>query len=184
MSNKTLGAVIAILLIALCVVIWRIGRSGNPPKMEDEPKVQSQSNNSQNSNSNNTPPMNSTSSTPSASTPDFTQIKDTGSLQTITLKEGSGTAAAKGDNVSVHYTGWLLSGQKFDSSVDRGTPFSFTLGVGQVIAGWDQGVVGMKVGEKRRLIIPSSLGYGSAAVGSIPSNSTLVFDVDLMAINK
>jgi FKBP-type peptidyl-prolyl cis-trans isomerase len=101
------------------------------------------------------------------------------------LKEGSGPAAKNNDTVSVHYTGTLENGQKFDSSVDRGQPFSFILGVGQVIRGWDLGVLGMKVEEKRKLTIPSELAYGSQGVGGvIPSNATLIFEVELLGINQ
>jgi FKBP-type peptidyl-prolyl cis-trans isomerase len=99
------------------------------------------------------------------------------------LREGNGPVAKSGQTVSVHYTGWLTDGTKFDSSVDRGQPFSFTLGAGQVIKGWDEGVAGMKVGEKRKLTIPSDLGYGQRGAGSvIPPNATLVFDVELLGI--
>jgi len=109
--------------------------------------------------------------------------ENTEKLGIETLTEGNGAVAVSGNRVAVHYTGWLVDGTKFDSSVDRGTPFTFTLGAGQVIAGWDQGVVGMKVGEKRRLTIPSLLGYGASGVGPIPPNATLVFEVELLAIN-
>lgn len=96
---------------------------------------------------------------------------------------GTGEAAVAGQNVSVHYTGWLESGKKFDSSVDRGQPFSFPLGAGRVIKGWDEGVQGMKVGGKRKLTIPSDLGYGSRGAGGvIPPNATLVFDVELLGV--
>ncbi|MEZ4704152.1 MAG: FKBP-type peptidyl-prolyl cis-trans isomerase [Bdellovibrionota bacterium] len=86
-------------------------------------------------------------------------------LKIETLIEGKGTQAASGKTVSVHYTGWLVNGTKFDSSVDRGTPFEFQLGTGQVIAGWDEGVDGMKVGEKRKLTIPPEKGYGAYGAG-------------------
>jgi FKBP-type peptidyl-prolyl cis-trans isomerase len=99
------------------------------------------------------------------------------------LTVGNGATASAGQYVSVHYTGWLTNGQKFDSSVDRNDPFEFRLGAGQVIAGWDQGVAGMQVGGKRKLTIPPSLGYGSRGAGGvIPPNATLVFEVELLAI--
>ncbi len=99
------------------------------------------------------------------------------------LKEGIGATAKNGDKVSVHYVGTLENGTKFDSSVDRGTPFEFTLGAGQVIPGWEIGVEGMKVGEKRKLTIPSELGYGSRGAGGvIPPNATLIFEVELLGI--
>ena len=96
---------------------------------------------------------------------------------------GTGDVAVAGKNVSVHYTGWLENGKKFDSSLDRGQPFSFPLGAGRVIKGWDEGVQGMKVGGKRKLTIPSDLGYGSRGAGGvIPPNATLVFDVELLGV--
>ena len=102
-------------------------------------------------------------------------------------KPGDGTAAKAGSKVSVHYTGWLsdngAKGKKFDSSVDRGQPFQFTLGAKQVIAGWDEGVAGMKVGGTRTLTIPPELGYGArGAPGAIPPNATLIFDVELLQV--
>jgi len=100
------------------------------------------------------------------------------------LVVGTGEAAAAGRKVSVHYTGWLTDGSKFDSSKDRGDPFIFPLGRGHVIKGWDEGVAGMKVGGKRKLVIPSALGYGArGAAGVIPPNATLVFEVELLAVN-
>lgn len=104
-------------------------------------------------------------------------------LQTEILQEGEGEGAKNGDTITVHYTGALEDGTKFDSSLDRGKPFTFTLGVGDVIIGWDQGIIGMKEGEKRKLTIPPSFGYGENAVGSIPANSTLIFEVELIEIN-
>jgi FKBP-type peptidyl-prolyl cis-trans isomerase len=98
---------------------------------------------------------------------------------------GTGATAVAGNPVRVHYTGWLTSGEKFDSSVDRGQPFSFPLGAGQVIKGWDEGVAGMKVGGKRQLRIPPELGYGARGAGGvIPPNATLIFDVELLEASK
>lgn len=100
------------------------------------------------------------------------------------LQNGDGAEAAAGHNVSVHYTGWLTDGTKFDSSVDRGRPFEFPLGGGRVIKGWDEGVAGMKIGEKRRLTIPPHMGYGARGAGGvIPPNATLVFEVELLGLN-
>lgn len=104
------------------------------------------------------------------------------------IQEGTGATPRSGQKVKVHYTGWLMEkdgslGKKFDSSVDRGTPFTFIIDIGQVIKGWDEGVLGMKVGEKRRLIIPAGLGYGlRGAGGVIPPNATLIFDVELLGV--
>jgi FKBP-type peptidyl-prolyl cis-trans isomerase len=95
---------------------------------------------------------------------------------------GKGAEAVNGKSVTVHYTGTLKDGTKFDSSVDRKEPFTFTLGAGQVIKGWEQGIVGMKVGGKRKLTIPPELAYGANAVGAIPANSVLIFDVELLEV--
>jgi FKBP-type peptidyl-prolyl cis-trans isomerase len=100
------------------------------------------------------------------------------------LVVGAGAEAVAGKTVSVHYTGTLIDGTKFDSSLDRGEPFSFRLGVGEVIQGWDRGVAGMRVGGKRKLTIPPELGYGSRGVpGAIPPNATLVFEVELLGVS-
>jgi FKBP-type peptidyl-prolyl cis-trans isomerase FkpA len=117
-----------------------------------------------------------------------TTTTDSG-LQFQDLVVGTGASAASGQQVSVHYTGWLQNpdgsaGKKFDSSVDRGQPFEFPLGAGRVIRGWDEGVAGMKIGGKRRLIIPAALGYGARGAGGvIPPNATLIFDVELLGVH-
>jgi FKBP-type peptidyl-prolyl cis-trans isomerase len=99
------------------------------------------------------------------------------------VAQGQGAEASAGKTVSVHYTGWLPNGEKFDSSRDRNEPFGFSLGAGQVIAGWDEGVAGMKVGGRRKLVIPPDLGYGTAgAPPDIPPGATLVFDVELLDV--
>jgi FKBP-type peptidyl-prolyl cis-trans isomerase len=118
-----------------------------------------------------------------AATPNADVTTTASGLQYQILQPGDGAVAKAGQQVTVHYTGWLTDGTKFDSSVDRGQPFQFTLGAGQVIKGWDEGVAGMKVGEKRKLTIPSNLGYGSQGAGGvIPPNATLVFDVQLLGV--
>lgn len=104
-------------------------------------------------------------------------------LQIEDTVEGSGDEAVAGRKVSVHYTGWLENGSKFDSSKDRNQPFQFNLGAGQVIRGWDEGVQGMKVGGSRKLTIPAELGYGARGAGGvIPPNATLIFEVELLDI--
>lgn len=104
-------------------------------------------------------------------------------LKVEDIKVGSGAEAVSGKKVTVNYVGTLTDGKKFDSSIDRGTPFSFTLGSGQVIKGWDLGVAGMKVGGRRKLTIPPDLGYGARGAGSdIPPNATLIFEVELLNV--
>jgi FKBP-type peptidyl-prolyl cis-trans isomerase len=111
----------------------------------------------------------------------MTRITDTG-LKFEDTVVGEGTVATKGQTVSVHYTGWLENGTKFDSSKDRDEPFAFKLGAGQVIRGWDEGVTGMKVGGVRRLTIPPHLAYGDRGAGGvIPPKATLIFEVELLA---
>jgi FKBP-type peptidyl-prolyl cis-trans isomerase FkpA len=122
-----------------------------------------------------------TDATPNTRTDSGLEFKD--------LVVGTGAQATAGHQVSVHYTGWLQNpdggpGKKFDSSLDRGQPFDFPLGAGRVIRGWDEGVAGMKVGGKRRLIIPATLGYGARGAGGvIPPNATLIFDVELLGVH-
>lgn len=100
------------------------------------------------------------------------------------LKSGSGPTPKHGETVSVHYTGWLTDGKKFDSSVDRNEPFEFALGLGQVITGWDEGVATMQVGDKVRLTIPPEKAYGAGGYpGAIPPNATLIFEVELLSVN-
>jgi len=104
-------------------------------------------------------------------------------LKIESIKKGTGASPKKGDAVTVHYTGWLTDGSKFDSSVDRDEPFTFVLGAKQVIGGWDLGVAQMKIGDKVKLTIPPHLGYGPRGYpGAIPPNATLIFDVELLAI--
>jgi FKBP-type peptidyl-prolyl cis-trans isomerase FkpA len=113
---------------------------------------------------------------PSTTTPSGLVIDD--------IVVGEGAAAASGQKVTVHYTGWLTNGTKFDSSKDRNDPFEFPLGAGRVIKGWDEGVAGMKIGGKRKLTIPPALGYGARGAGGvIPPNATLVFEVELLGVN-
>lgn len=118
----------------------------------------------------------------------MTRNKTSSGLEYEITQPGSGTSPRKGQRVTVHYTGWLDTngqpGKKFDSSVDRGTPFTFVIGIGQVIPGWDEGVMTMKVGEKRRLFIPASLGYGARGAGAaIPPHANLIFDVELLKVS-
>jgi len=119
--------------------------------------------------------------TPAAATDKY--VKTASGLSYLDITPGTGASPAYGKQVKVHYTGWLENGTKFDSSLDRGQPFVFPIGAGQVIPGWDEGVMSMKVGGKRKLIIPPQLGYGaSGAGGVIPPNATLIFEVELLDV--
>jgi peptidylprolyl isomerase len=113
----------------------------------------------------------------------MSQVKTPSGLAYVDEVVGTGNSPQQGQTVVVHYTGWLTNGQKFDSSVDRGQPFEFVIGTGQVIRGWDEGVASMKVGGKRKLIIPPELGYGArGAGGTIPPNAELIFEVQLLGV--
>ena len=118
---------------------------------------------------------------PSAATDKY--VKTASGLSYLDIIPGAGASPSLGKQVKVHYTGWLENGTKFDSSLDRGQPFVFLIGAGQVIPGWDEGVMSMKVGGKRKLIIPPQLGYGTTGAGGvIPPNATLIFEVELLDI--
>ncbi len=113
------------------------------------------------------------------------EVSKPSGLRYVDLEPGEGAEAKAGSVVAVHYTGWLENGTKFDSSRDRNVPFKFKLGIGQVIKGWDEGVAGMKVGGKRRLLIPPKLGYGERGAGGvIPPNADLVFEVELLEVRE
>jgi FKBP-type peptidyl-prolyl cis-trans isomerase len=122
--------------------------------------------------------------TSSTTAPNATEVTMPDGLQYTDEQVGTGAEATPGKTAVVHYTGWLMDGTKFDSSLDRQQPFSFPLGAGQVIKGWDEGVAGMKVGGKRILIVPPSLGYGARGAGNvIPPNATLKFEVQLLDVH-
>jgi len=117
--------------------------------------------------------------------PEAKSVTTASGLKYVDVVVGKGASPVTGKQVKVHYTGTLENGKKFDSSVDRKEPFSFVIGVGQVIKGWDEGVMTMKVGGKRKLIIPSELGYGARGAGGvIPPNATLLFDVELLEVSR
>ena len=120
--------------------------------------------------------------TSSNKTEDTTMQQQNSQVQLKDITEGTGDVAISGKEVTVHYTGVFSDGKKFDSSIDRGAPFTFTLGAGQVIKGWDIGVEGMKVGGKRVLVIPPQFGYGENDYGTIPGNSTLIFEIELLGV--
>lgn len=169
MSRRLYGALVALLLVALVFVVTGCSSGSTDSATES----------SQTEQATEQPATDSVEATTGSSetTGDVTELE----IEDLTV--GDGAEAKDGDTVSVHYTGWLTDGTKFDSSVDRGEPFEFTLGQGEVIQGWDEGVVGMKVGGKRKLTIPPDMGYGEQGAGGvIPANATLIFEVELLDV--
>ena len=165
-----IGVILFIVLVGL-VLVYVAAKTKNNPENVDKPNTQSQTTNSM--------------ETQNQATQAVKKGQDVPELKIEDLKPGTGEAVKSGDTSTGHYTGTLLDGTKFDSSVDRGQPFSFTIGVGQVIKGWDQGLIGMKVGGERKLTLPSSLAYGDRGAGAvIPPGSALVFDVQLLEIKS
>ena len=116
--------------------------------------------------------------------PDASYRTSGSGLKVATVSEGSGKPYTAGATLKVQYTGWLEDGTKFDSSLDRGSPFEFKLGAGRVIKGWEEGLAGIKPGERRQLVIPAALGYGNRNVGDIPPGSTLIFNVEVLAVEE
>jgi FKBP-type peptidyl-prolyl cis-trans isomerase len=169
----------SVLLVVVLAMVGAIGLSGcssqtgRPSKKSAPPETQSAAQ----------PSRDSKEATPATAKGGEEKAEKTAGLLTSDEVVGEGPAAKSGDRVTVHYTGRLVDGTKFDSSKDRNKPFSFSLGAGEVIRGWDQGVAGMKVGGKRKLTVPPDLGYGARGAGGvIPPNATLVFDVELLKI--
>ena len=162
-------------VIVVCVVVLVVSQFTNQPNASADRLTQNQ------------PQIAQVTEKPTSNTmsDDDNKVVTTASgLKYVVLNEGTGATPKTGQTVVVHYTGTLEDGTKFDSSRDRGQPFSFTLGVGQVIKGWDEGLSTMKVGDRRKLTIPPELGYGArGAGGTIPPNATLIFDVELLKIS-
>jgi FKBP-type peptidyl-prolyl cis-trans isomerase len=164
-QRAIIGVIVVLALVAIAILVYRDYAS------------RAQATSTSTANATPTPGLDATAPAPSANA-----ITTADGLIYEDLQVGTGATAQTGDTVSVYYTGWLADGTKFDSSLDRGQTLDFTLGAGKVIAGWDEGVVGMKVGGIRLLVIPPSLGYGATQYSSIPGNSTLTFEVQLAAI--
>ena len=175
-------------LLGAALALSLAGCAGQSKTTSSAPPATTQSTSSSTTSTPTTPTTSSsTTTTGAASSTDAAtagkEITMPNGLKYVDMKVGDGQLAETGMTAQVHYTGWLTDGTKFDSSVDRGQPFSFKLGAGQVIRGWDEGVKGMRVGGKRKLTIPPDLGYGAAGAGGvIPPNATLVFDVELLGL--
>ncbi|MDP3954880.1 MAG: FKBP-type peptidyl-prolyl cis-trans isomerase [bacterium] len=183
MNNKSLAIIGVLVMIVVALGIYFYSKK-SLPQMTDTTTKQTESTPT----TSQTTPSDSESVSP---TPDVTETPAGASVPTIfpnglkveDLKVGQGEAVKSGDQISIHYLGTLTNGTKFDSSYDRGQPFETQIGVGQVIQGWDLGVVGMRVNGKRKLTIPPELGYGERGAGAvIPPNATLIFEVELIGI--
>jgi len=166
--------IVLIVLVGVLVVLTRMMETQNGDSNHEEHAVPTETQKSQPAKS---PSKARTSVDESAKT-----ITTPSGLKYQDLQEGTGAQPKIGDTVVVHYTGWLTDGTKFDSSLDRGEPFEFKLGAGEVIKGWDMGVATMKVGGKRKLIVPPELGYGAQGRGPIPPDAILIFEVELLEI--
>jgi FKBP-type peptidyl-prolyl cis-trans isomerase len=188
-TNQVIISVVVILLVVTGLYFFLNPRA-EKNKLEDVDKIPIAMSPEDSKVATTTPVVSSSTPVTATSTPGQTNNSTPKTMTTkdgleITIeREGTGPEAKAGDTVSVNYLGTLTNGTKFDSSYDRNQPFSFQLGAQEVIQGWDEGVAGMKVGEKRKLVIPSALGYGARGAGqSIPPNSVLVFEVEMMKIN-
>lgn len=170
MNKVTLSAIALIVLLVLGYSLYALYR-------QRQPETETQ------------PSLGEVSSSPNEASPSGEAVQGATALAPTELliedlKIGTGEATESGDTITVHYAGTLLTGEKFDSSYDRGQPFTTEIGMGKVIPGWDQGLLGMKVGGKRRLTIPAALAYGSLSRPGIPANSALVFEVELLGVTK
>ncbi len=177
--NKTMRVFAAALLLVSVVVLWGCG---NREQEKSETQTENMQTQAQQDERLQAKPGSEAEAMMKQNEVSGDTVTTPSGLKYIDIKVGDGAMPQTGQMVEVHYTGWLTDGTKFDSSRDRGQPFTFPLGMGRVIKGWDEGVASMKVGGERRLIIPPDLAYGSRPVGAIPPNSTLIFDVDLLGI--